>query len=268
MVPSVHLLTTKKLKSILGVTTNVAVVLFAAVAIVVLVKSYFTPSADTTVAIKKGSVFPQIAGIHYNEAPRTLILALNIDCRYCTRSVPFYNSLAEARQENPGRFNIVAAFINNDAALVRSYAEEKQLSVQTVAGVDLDKLGIQLTPSIILVDNAGTVVDSWRGMLQPGAEREVFSTLGLRYKPANGSTSTTANVKKTADIFDEKKVALSIHPQTEPKDDPAHLVELFDVNRNGDIHIVYDKVMYTYDANGTPKDVLPLPHDFRSPFCV
>jgi hypothetical protein len=205
MVPSSKLLTRKNLKSILSVTTNIVVVLFAVVASVVLVKNYFAPqSASTSAAIRKGSVFPQIAGTDYKQAPRTLILALNVDCRYCTRSVPFYNSLAEARQENPGQFNIVAAFINNDAALVRSYAEEKQLSVQTIAGVDLDKLGIHLTPTIILVDNRGNVLDSWRGALQPDGEREVFNALGVRYKPAAGSTSTAANVKKTADIFDEK----------------------------------------------------------------
>jgi hypothetical protein len=269
MVPSLKLLTRKNLKSILGLTTNIVVVLFAVVASVVLVKNYLAPqSASTSAAIRKGSVFPQIAGTDYKQAPRTLILALNVDCRYCTRSVPFYNLLAEARQENPGQFNIVAAFINNDAALVRSYAEEKQLSVQTIAGVDLDKLGIHLTPTIILVDNRGNVLDSWRGALQPDGEREVFNALGLRYKPAAGSTSTAANVKKTADIFDEKNAALSIRPQTEARDDPAHFVELFDVNTHGDIYLVHDKFMYTYDATGRSKDVRPLPNDFRSPFCV
>ena len=193
MVPSLDLLTRKKLKSILGVTTNIMVVLFGVVAIGVLVKNYFAPLSPNTSVIEKGSVFPQIDGTDYKDAPLTLILALNVDCRYCTRSVPFYNSLAEARQENPGQFNIIAAFINNDAALVRSYAEEKQLSVQTIAGVDLDKLGVHLTPTIILVDNAGKVLDSWRGALQPDGEREVFSSLGLRYKPAAGSTTTAAS---------------------------------------------------------------------------
>ena len=269
MVPSFELLTRKNLKSVLGVTTNIVVVVFAVVASFALVKNYFAPqNANTSAAIRKGSAFPQIAGTDYKQTPRTLILALNVDCRYCTRSVPFYNSLAEAQQENRGQFNIVAAFINNDAALVRSYAEEKQLSVQTIAGVDLDKLGIHMTPTIVLVDNRGNVLDSWRGALQPDGEREVFNALGLRYKPAAGSTSTSANVKKSADIFDEKNVALLLRPQTEARDDPAHFVELFDVNSHGDIYLIYDNFMYTYDATGRSKDVRPLPNDFRGPFCV
>jgi hypothetical protein len=56
MVPSLGLPTRKKLKAILEVTTNVVVVLFAVVAIGVLVKNYFAPqSAKTSVAFKKGS---------------------------------------------------------------------------------------------------------------------------------------------------------------------------------------------------------------------
>ena len=269
MVPSLPSQTRKTLKAILDVTTNIVVVLFAVVAIAVLVKSYFAPhGVNTSVDIKKGSAFPVIAGADYKQAPRTLILALNVDCRYCSRSVPFYNSLAKARQENAGQFNIIAAFINKEAELVKSYVEEKQLSVPTIAGVDLDKLGVHMTPTIILVDSAGKVLDSWRGALQADGEREVFGALGLPYKPTTGSTSTTANVKKTADVFDEQKAALSIRPQAEPQNDPAHFVEVFDVNDHGDIYLVYDKFMYKYDADGRPKDAHSLPADFKSPFCV
>jgi hypothetical protein len=144
MVPSLDSQTRKRLKSFLDVTTNIVVVLFAVVAIGVLVKNYFAPqSPKNSVTIKKGSVFPEIAG------------------------------------------------------------------------VDLDKLGIHSTPTLILVDSSGKVLDSWSGELQPDAEREVFAALGLPYKPKTGSTSTGANVKKTADIFDEQKTAFSIRPQAE-----------------------------------------------------
>ena len=249
-------------------TTNVVVIVFAVVAIGVLVKNYFAPQRKTSVEVKKGSVFPQIAGVDYKQAPRTLILALNVDCRYCSRSVPFYNSLAEAQQKNADQFNIVAAFINKDAGLVKSYAEETKLLVQAIAGVDFDKLGIHMTPALVLVDKAGKVLDSWRGALQPDGEREVFDALGLPYKPAAGSTATAANVKKTVDIFDERKSSLSIRPQVEAQNDPAHFVEVFDVDDQGDVYLVYDKLLYRYDAKGNQKYTRPLPHDFRSPFCV
>lgn len=268
MLLSQRLPSRKKLKDILDVTTNVVVVVFALVAIGILVKNYFAPGAKTSVAVTKGSVLGAIAGVDYKQAPRTLILALNVDCRFCTKSVPFYNSLAEARQENAGQFNLVAAFINKDPELVKSYVEEKQLSVQAIPGVDLDKLGIHMTPTLILVDSAGKVLDSWRGELQPDGERELFATLGLPYKSKVGATSTAANVKKTTDMFDEQKPALSIRPQGEPRNDPARFVEVFDVNSKGEVFLVYDKSMHMYDADGRLKATRQLPPDFHSPFCV
>lgn len=269
MVRSFASQTTKKLKNALDVTTNVVVVLFAVVAIGVLVKNYLVPNrVNTSGAVMKGSAFPEIAGIDYKQAPRTLILALNVDCRYCSRSVPFYNSLAEARNEKPGQFNIVAAFVNPDTSLVQSYAEEKRLSVQTIAGVDLEKLGIHMTPTIVLVDNTGRVLDSWRGALQPDAEREVFAALDLRYRPAAGSSFATAEVKKTVEIFDERRAELSIRPQAQPQNDPAHFVEVFDVNSRGEVYLVHDNFMYIYDANGNAKYPRPLPAGFRGPLCV
>ena len=63
MVPSLRSQTWKKLKGILDVTTNVVVIVFAVVAIGVLVKNYFAPQGGkTSVAVTKGSVFPEIEG--------------------------------------------------------------------------------------------------------------------------------------------------------------------------------------------------------------
>jgi hypothetical protein len=54
MVPSLRLLTKEKLKGILDVTTNIVVVVFAVVAIGVLVKNYFLPQrAKLNTAITK-----------------------------------------------------------------------------------------------------------------------------------------------------------------------------------------------------------------------
>jgi len=269
MVPSLHLRTRKKFKAILEVITNIVVVSFAVVAIGVLVKNHFAPSIKKDgIALTKGSIFPAIAGVDYSRTTKTLILALNVDCRYCSRSVSFYNSLAEARrQENANNIDIVAAFINNDATLVKSYAEQKQLLVHTISGVDLDQLGVHMTPTLILIDDAGRILDSWRGELQADGEREVFAALDLPYRPNAGSTATAANVRKTADIFDEQK-ALSIAPKIERQNDPANFVEVFDVNSNGDVYLAHDKFMYRYDSEGRQKDARLLPTEFRSLFCV
>ena len=59
-----------------------------------------------------------------------------------------------------------------------------------------------------------------------------------------------------------------IRPEADVQNDPAHFVEVFDVNSQGDVYVAYDKLMYRYDAQGKQKNTRPLPRDFRSPFCV
>lgn len=72
MLPSIASQTRKKLRNVLDVTTNVVVLLFAVVAIGVLVKNYLAPNGvNTSGAVMKGSAFPQIAGVDYKQAPRT-----------------------------------------------------------------------------------------------------------------------------------------------------------------------------------------------------
>jgi hypothetical protein len=257
-----------KLRNILDVITNIVVVVFALVAIGVLVKNYFSPTVTRpNIGLKSGDVFPPIEGADYKKAPRTLILALNVDCRYCTKSLPFYNSLASAQKENPNLFSVVAAFINKEEERVRSYVEEKALSVHAIAGVDLDKLGIHSTPTLILVDSGGKILDSWTGGLKHEGEVEVFTAIGLPYRPT-ASTSTVSSVKKTADIFSEERSVLSIQPESKPQSDITGFVEVFDVNSQRDIYLVSDKTMYTYDGSGALKHTQPLPSGFRSPFCV
>ncbi len=61
MVRSVDRQTRKKLKDILDVTINIVVVLFAVLAIAVLLKNYFAPPREkTTVTVKTGSIFPDV----------------------------------------------------------------------------------------------------------------------------------------------------------------------------------------------------------------
>ena len=63
MIPSSDLPKRKRFKDIVDVTTNVVVVVFALVAIGVLVKSYFAPQGvKTSVAVRTGSIFPEIPG--------------------------------------------------------------------------------------------------------------------------------------------------------------------------------------------------------------
>jgi thioredoxin-related protein len=59
----------------------------------------------------------------------------------------------------------------------RNYLNKLGVSVDEVRQLPLDKIGVQGTPTIILVDDSGVVRNSWIGFLPPDAELSVLKAL-------------------------------------------------------------------------------------------
>jgi thioredoxin-related protein len=71
---------------------------------------------------------------------------------------------------------LVAVF--PDAAdAVKEVVKSEDLQVQTLTGVSLDGLRVTGTPTLLLVDNGGTVLSTWIGVLPPKQELEVMKVL-------------------------------------------------------------------------------------------
>ena len=104
-----------------------------------------------------------IPGIEWTKNERTLVIALSEGCRYCLASGPFYQRLTK---EVSGSKNIgvVAVFPQpvNDA---RNYLNSLGVSVADIRQVSFDALGVIGTPTLILVNKEGVVINAWRGQL-------------------------------------------------------------------------------------------------------
>lgn len=67
---------------------------------------------------------------------------------------------------------IIAVFPNAESD-VRQYAQQNQLQLETIAGADLKALNVRGTPTMILVDKNGKVLDFWVGKLSEDEKRQV-----------------------------------------------------------------------------------------------
>ena len=116
-----------------------------------------------------------IPGIEWAKNERTLLIALSEGCRYCLASGPFYQRLTK---EVSGSKNIgvVAVFPQpvNDA---RNYLNSLGVSVADIRQVSFDALGVIGTPTLILVNKEGVVINAWRGQLPSNKEDEVLRQL-------------------------------------------------------------------------------------------
>jgi hypothetical protein len=148
---------------------NLAILIVSCLLAVVLVKAYFLNEAP-----KEVTSMPSVASldIPWNQNGPTLILALSKNCRFCTESAPFYKQLSQSKRNTH-----LVALLPQSVAEGREYLEKLGVSVDEVKQFSLDKIGVNGTPTLLLVDTSGVVKNSWVGKLSPEQEATVLSVL-------------------------------------------------------------------------------------------
>ncbi|MDT4954917.1 MAG: hypothetical protein QOJ02_3055, partial [Acidobacteriota bacterium] len=154
-----------KIKSYLEVATNICVMLVSVVVLSSYAWLYFDGKVaqQSTTGLQKGKTILQLPKDIFGNSSNALIIAMNTKCHFCTESVPFYNKIA-TRQSGASPVAITAMFPNS-ADEVGHYAQENGLKMKTVASVDFIGLNVSATPTIILVDKTGNVINFWIGKL-------------------------------------------------------------------------------------------------------
>lgn len=134
--------------------------------------SSFTPE---TSQIHRGQKLNRaILGGHHGE--RLLILGIQTQCGYCIASLDFYRKLILANESLGRPFRIVA-LIPGNIEESRRWVQENKLSIVDISSVTLSEIGIDGTPTIVLVDQESIVSRVWIGRLTPTKEIEVLAAL-------------------------------------------------------------------------------------------
>ncbi len=168
-------------KSKLDTIANIAIIIVCVIASVVLVRNFFfqpQQPAGGQPPYEKGERLEALQAALPAGADRTLVLALSPQCHFCTESMPFYKRLVDERNKKGSAVKVVAAVSQPEAR------EEEQKSftsagVQPDALIDIDFGTIKVpgTPTVLLVDKQGKILDFWVGKLDEDAEEDVIASL-------------------------------------------------------------------------------------------
>ena len=161
------------MKAKLEVAANIFVILLAVVIGSVYLKDRFSAPNPAPNEVKAGDRLPRLDGWDWGAHDRSLVLVLKKGCHFCEDSAPFYQRLA-AQQRVEGKDTAIVAVFPDAADAVKEVVQAEALGVHALAGVPLEKLKVSGTPSVLLVDRNGTVVNAWIGMLSPRQELEVM----------------------------------------------------------------------------------------------
>jgi hypothetical protein len=117
-----------------------------------------------------------VSDVDWAKNGRTLLLVLQAGCHYCTESAPFYQRLVQEAQAAGNGVQLVAV-LPQETAEAREYLAQLHVPINEVRQASPGELGVPGTPSLLLVNQAGTVEDTWIGKLSPERETEVLNRL-------------------------------------------------------------------------------------------
>lgn len=127
----------------------------------------------SSLSIRRAHAGLVIASINIS---KTLIIALSSKCDHCTETVPFWKRVIETNIENKNATRIVAVFPET-AVEVGRYLHEQQLGLNTIPGINYKAINLPGTPSAVLLDNEGKIVNFWIGKPSKDAEQEILDAV-------------------------------------------------------------------------------------------
>lgn len=173
------------IKGKIEVAANLSIIAVAILLCVVLVKSYLVPKAIIPTPAQSSAAAPveartitqrgeqvRLAGVDWKTNGKTLLLALSTTCHFCTQSGPFYQRVA--KEHGDVQLIVLVPQAVEDG---QAYLKRLGVSIDDVRQVPFDDLGLQGTPTLVLVDSNGSVADAWVGALPPTKENDVISRL-------------------------------------------------------------------------------------------
>lgn len=164
-----------KLETAANITTIMVSILLS----VVLVRVFLLPQRPPEAlsarpqAAKGTNLKGSLPGVDWGANGRTLVLAISTRCHFCTDSAPFFRRISK---EKPAGTKLLAV-LPQAVEESRKYLDQEGVRVDEVKEAALDSIKVSGTPTLLLVDKAGTVADVWAGKLEPSQEEEVLSVL-------------------------------------------------------------------------------------------
>lgn len=157
---------------------NVAIIVVALLLSAVLVKNYLpagSARADGGAAanglVNAGAKL-SLQGVDWSRSDQTLVLALSNSCHFCSESGPFYQRLAQS-----GGATRFIAVLPQPVEDGQKYLDKLHVPVSEVRQSPLSALGVEGTPTLLLVDKSGTVKNVWVGRLQTEQEAAVLEAV-------------------------------------------------------------------------------------------
>jgi thioredoxin-related protein len=161
-----------RLQKRIELIANVSIIVVAIVIGVAVGKRFLTKPSGPPAGIAAGTRI-NLPNEDWAGNGRTLLLALSTSCKYCSASAGFYHRLLASA---PSKIRFVAVFPQSPEES-KKYLNSLEVTIEDVKQISPSSIGVRGTPTLILVNSEGSVINSWVGLLSPEKEAEVLAVV-------------------------------------------------------------------------------------------
>jgi hypothetical protein len=162
-----------RISKIIEVSSNIAIIIVAVVAIVVFARSRLRNTPQAPPSISAGTKL-NMKQVDWHRNSRNAVFVLSTSCHFCKESSPFYQKLVQQCRNSDTR---TIALFPQTAEEGQAYLKTENVPMDEVWRADFKDLQVGGTPTLLQVDGNGTVQKVWLGKLNSGKEQEVMSKL-------------------------------------------------------------------------------------------
>lgn len=157
--------------------SNVAIIVVALILGITVVNRYFIsapakPAMPVNREIAAGTKLP-LSDVDWSKSDKNLVMVLSTTCHFCVESSPFYQQLT---QQKAGRSDVrLITVMPQTVDEAQRYLNEHKITADEIRQANPADVFVKGTPTLIMVDQSGTVIESWAGKLPPDKEVEVLN---------------------------------------------------------------------------------------------
>jgi len=112
-----------------------------------------------------------LPGVQFPRGRNWLLLVVSTTCHFCKDSMPFYRQLAEKAR---GRLDIVAV-LPQPQAEAQKFLQDAGVEANQIVSASPGAVGTRGTPTVLLVDGSGKVVQAWVGRLDENGQQNLLA---------------------------------------------------------------------------------------------
>lgn len=146
-----------------------AAIVVVAICFVILTVSKIRENRSNSV-LRRLQVGDPVSLPHDLRGQPVLLIALQVGCHFCEESMPFYKSISD----ESGSLGAHLVFVfPRSLDTGRSVLSGHGVAAQDVRQVDFANLGVNGTPTVLLLSPQGRVQDVWVGKLDDSREKQI-----------------------------------------------------------------------------------------------